>query len=538
MGTFPLDSSKKSILLLIGAWVALGLFGHGPWKPDEAYSFGLVYHILQTGDWVVPTLAGEPFMEKPPLFFITAALFAKLFGWAMPLHDAARIATGFYVGLTLLFSSLTAKKLFGEKAAIPTALLLTACLGYVQHAHLLITDNALVAGIAVGLLGFSYCLEKPKIGGILLGTGAGIAFMSKGLLGPGLLGLTAVALLAFPAWRQRNYLAGWAWALLAVAPWLLIWPWLLWQRSPALFEEWLWVQNLGRFSGAHEIGGTPDHWHYLKALPWFALPAWPLAAWTLFHEKSLLKSKPELQLPLTTFVVMFVVLSASALARQLYALPMLLPLCLLAAGSLDALPVWLRRPLDAAALWGAALLGLAAWLLWIAYLAGWPAGIAARVSARFWGHVPSLHVLLLVLAVALSAGWIHVIRKNDLALRWAAGVTLLWGLAMTLWLPPIDYGKTYRDVIAAMRRSLPPGGNCIAARDLTEPQRAAFHYYAGIVNRPASAACPLLLVHTSSAKPPAVEASWTLLWNGARPGDDDREHFWLFSSSAPPPRRP
>jgi TonB family protein len=37
-------------------------------------------HILQTGDWVVPTLAGEPFMEKPPAFFVTAAAFASLFG--------------------------------------------------------------------------------------------------------------------------------------------------------------------------------------------------------------------------------------------------------------------------------------------------------------------------------------------------------------------------------------------------------------------------------------------------------------------------
>ena len=55
---------------------AAGLLGRDPWKPDEAYSFGLVYHILQSGDWVIPTLAQEPFMEKPPLFYLTAALFA------------------------------------------------------------------------------------------------------------------------------------------------------------------------------------------------------------------------------------------------------------------------------------------------------------------------------------------------------------------------------------------------------------------------------------------------------------------------------
>ena len=94
------------VLALFAAWLLPGLFGHDPWKPDEAYTFGLVYHILESGDWLVPTLGGEPFVEKPPVFFWTAALFAKLFGWAMPLHDAAHLATAFYVCLTLLFTAL------------------------------------------------------------------------------------------------------------------------------------------------------------------------------------------------------------------------------------------------------------------------------------------------------------------------------------------------------------------------------------------------------------------------------------------------
>ena len=62
-----------ALAALFAAWIAAGLFGHDPWKPDEAYTFGLVYHILQSNDWLVPTLAGQPFVEKPPLFFWTAA---------------------------------------------------------------------------------------------------------------------------------------------------------------------------------------------------------------------------------------------------------------------------------------------------------------------------------------------------------------------------------------------------------------------------------------------------------------------------------
>jgi hypothetical protein len=50
--------------------------------------------MLQSGDWLVPTLAGEPFMDKPPLFYWTAALFAKLFSPLLPLHDGARHLRG------------------------------------------------------------------------------------------------------------------------------------------------------------------------------------------------------------------------------------------------------------------------------------------------------------------------------------------------------------------------------------------------------------------------------------------------------------
>src|SRR5256885_10688050 len=106
MGAFIADSSRKWTLALLAAWVALGLIGHDPWKPDEAYSFGLVWHILDTGDWVVPALAGEPFMEKPPLFYLSAAAFAKLFSPLLAYHDGARLAAGFYMALTLLFTAL------------------------------------------------------------------------------------------------------------------------------------------------------------------------------------------------------------------------------------------------------------------------------------------------------------------------------------------------------------------------------------------------------------------------------------------------
>jgi 4-amino-4-deoxy-L-arabinose transferase-like glycosyltransferase len=488
---------------LLAAWMALGLFGHDPWKPDEAYSFGLVYRILEHGDWVVPSLAGLPFVEKPPLFYWTAALFCRLFGWALPPHDAARLASAFYVGLALWFTYLMARR----NLAAP--LLLAGCLGYLQHAHQLITDNALVAGVAVGLYGI------VRGSGLWLGTGAGVAFLAKGLLGPGVLGLTALGVLAFRAWRASW--RTWPWALIAFAPWAIIWPWLLHQRSPALFHEWFWVNNFGRFTGEAGLGGVLDHAHYAKALVWFGFPAWPLAAWALWRDRL---RAPLAQLALVAFLVIFIVLSAASSARTLYALPLLIPLALLGAIGLETLPVWMAKPLNALAVEGAALLGLVLWAGWLAFLAGWRPPLLESLSPGYAAHAQPI---ALGAALALTAGWFYALRSG-LPGRWLAGLTLVWGLAMTLWLGWLDHAKSYRGVIADMQRARPPA-KCVTAPNLSEPQRAVFDYFAGI--HAGDEHCPLLLLQSSSERAPVPGDGWRPLWHGTRPGDS-KEFFWLY----------
>lgn len=504
---------------VMAAWVLLGLIGHEPWKPDEAYTFGLVWHILETGQWLVPTLGGEPFVEKPPLFFWTGAAFAKLFAWALPPHDAARLASGFYAALTLWFTWLAG----GRRLAAPV--LLAGSLGYLQHAHQLVTDNALLAGIAIGVCGLA------RGNGLLLGVGAGVAFLSKGLLGPGMLALSALALFALPTRRTRSYAGQLGWAALAFAPWALIWPLLLYLRSRALFDEWFWVNNFGRFSGSAGLGGVLDHALYLKALPWFALPTLPLAAWTLWRAaRSGEWRSPDVQLPLAVFLVMLAILSAASSARTIYGLPLLVPLALLGALAIDSLPGRLRAVFEHAGFWLGALALVACWGAWLALLVGWPASLAARLAANSPAYVAHVAAVPFLFAVAVTCGWLFVVLvASREALRmpivWTAGVTAAWGLAMTLWLPFLDDAKSYRSVATAIQGNVPEDA-CIAGRNLTEPQRAMFHYYNGVV---AGRECPMLLIHTSGFEAPQPGRGWTLVWRGTRPGDD-KEFFWLFAA--------
>ncbi len=522
------------VLLLAAAWIVPGLFGHEPWKPDEAYSFGLVYHILQTGDLLVPTLAGEPFVEKPPLFYLTAALFAKLFSPWLPLHDGAHVAAGFYTALTLIFTGLAARELYGRGTVAALALL--ACLGLAPWAHLLITDTALLAGLALGYHGLALARRRPVAGGLLLGTGAGAAFLAKGLIGPGLLGLLALLLPLFaPAWRVRPYRWTLFSAAVATLPWFVVWPAALYLYSPPLFHAWFWDNNFGRFLGTSGLGPKQEMFFYLRILPWFAWPAWLPALWVLWTSRRLL-GQPATALPLAAFVLTFLVLFLAADARQVYALPLLLPLALLAVPGLEQLPR--RAESGLYAFGGLAAVGVAVlvWLSWSALEFGVPAALRSYLEADKYGGGENVHFTVVLLAgmytLAAAAALYALRHTQERALAsWAVVTTLVMGLTMTLLLGWLDERKGYHRVFTALRQAVPESYRCVASDGLGEPQRAMIHYYTGISThrRAVSPAtnCDLLLRQEWVDLPEYDPHEWRVLWKGRRPGDANEE-FRLY----------
>ncbi|MBI3570249.1 MAG: glycosyltransferase family 39 protein [Gammaproteobacteria bacterium] len=522
------------LILLAAAWILPGLIGHEPWKPDEAYSFGIVYHILQTGDWIVPTLAGEPFMEKPPFFYLTAAGFAWLLSPWLPLHDGAHLAAGFYMALTLFFVYRTAHVLYGRGTTAVLALL--ACLGLAPLGHLLITDLALLTGFSIGLYGFALALTRKGWGGALVGTGAGIAFLSKGLIGPGLIGLVALALpLVSHAWRTRAYAQALAIATAASLPWLLIWPTALYVHSPLLFDIWLWDNNFGRFLGSSGLGPRQDAFFYLRTLPWFAWPAWALALWGGWSLRADWRTSGVV-LPSIFFAVVVLVITTATDARQVYALPLLLPLALLTTPALDRLARWATNGLYALAILAA--IGVAAliWLSWSAFEFGIPATLLARLGPMAIGDETHAHPLVVLLALgytgaAATALYVLRHRHERSVASWAVVTTLAMGLTMTLLLGWLDERKGYHRVFTSLKQSVPASYRCVASYGLGEPQRAMIHYYVGIKTHrlavSSTANCDLLLRQEFDVEAPQNPREWKLLWEGRRPHTND-ERFRLY----------
>lgn len=527
---------------LVVCWIVFGLIGHDPWKPDEAYTWGLVNHILKTGHMVVPTLAGEPFMEKPPLYFITAAGTARLFSAWLPLYDGGRLASGLYVGLAILLTALATRHLFGRPRGAVAALFLAGSLGLVLDAHEMITDTSLFAGMAMAFFGLSLARGRPAWAGFLIGTGAGAGFLSKGLIAPGLVGLVALALpLLFPLWRSRQYLAALSWAALFALPWLVVWPVALYRQSPPLFREWFWVNNWGRFLGFVHLGPENSRWFYPKTLLWYAFPAWPFALAALWRRRSGFLADPGLQLGSVMAAVTLLVLMVSHDSRELYAMPLLIPLAVLAAADFPAAPRALAKGLQFLSLVLFPAAALALWCGWIAFVLHWPQGVYAAIADRLPG-APVIAPGPLALAILASAIVLFALfRRPDSdspmapLKSWMAGLTLVWILLTTVWLAPINTVKSYRSMMISLSQHLPAGHGCLSSENLGEPQRALLDYYGGIKTQRADVTgridCHWLLVSQSGAPiaPWSRGARWREAWSGHRPGDDT-EHYALFET--------
>jgi len=537
-------SAAATALLLCAAWILPGLIGHEPWKPDEAEAIGIAHNLLAgNGDWVVPRIAGETALDAPPLAYLVSATFSRLFSWALPFHDAARLASGVFMALAFWFTALTARELLGREYGPITAIALLGCVGLLVRAHQPIPDVPLLAGFALGLYGLALAPRRPFAGGFAFGTGLGVGFLARGLIAPVVLLAVAVSLGAFcRAWRRPRFLSTLAIATIAAAPWLLIWPVALHRRSPILLQEWLAQDPVGAIFFAR-VAKHVHAWHeYLELLPWYAWPVLPLAVWTLWHGRRGALAQPAVQLPLATFLVMLAILGVSTSASDVSALPLLLPLTLLAVASLDSLRRGAISALDWFGIMTFGLIAVLLWLGWIALLTGWPSGIARQLEAFQPGFDARFRWIPFLIAAGCSLLWAALVARTMPTTRralvnWAGGMTLMWILASTLWLSYVDAGKSYRSVMSELARAVPKGSRCMSSAGLGESQRAMLEYYEGIVTfreeLPQSKPdCDVLLTQGTISQEQPVGSGWKKIWEGARPGDN-KERFRLYRRITP-----
>jgi 4-amino-4-deoxy-L-arabinose transferase-like glycosyltransferase len=478
------------------------------------------------------SIAGEPALEKAPLFLWTAAAFAKVLGKVIPLHDAARLAAGLYVGLTLGFLSLAAHALMGERAVRMAVLLLLGCLGLLIRSHEMTTDLAGLAGISIAIYGLAVAIKRPVPGGAIAGVGIGIAFLGDGPLPLVMLGGAMLVLpLASPLWRTRSHAITVVVALACAAPLLALWPLMLQWRAPAALALWM--------SNATALGWGGDGLgllYFVKILPWYAWPAWPLAAWTLWRARRTLPDRPDLQLPLLVFVAFLLAISVFGDAREVNAMPLLLPLAILGVAELETLPRGAASALDWFGMTTFFLFAALLWIGWGAAITGSPAFAAAWLQKEVPGFTYKFSFVAFVLAALLTLVWLVVEARSLRSTRravvnWTAGITMVWMLVMTLGVPLVDQARSYRELSARMIKAIPGDFRCIARHGVGDAQRALLDSFINLRSvrddLPMASRCRVLLVQASPIHTPAIDPAWTEIWRGSRPGDRN-ELFILY----------
>lgn len=578
-------SPAMSWALLICAALAFllpGIFGHGPWKQDETYSFGIIHTMLKTGEFLVPTNAGEPFMEKPPLYYWTAAIFAKLLSPFVPYSDGARVASVFYMVVSLVFITKITKLIWRAESVFNVRTLVTLALfvstvGMVRHAHDMFTDVALVSGSIIAFYGLLKITmnERDKTQtlcpAVWFGIGVGITLLTKGMLLPII--YTGVAMLApvlLKECRSRSYAKMVGIAVLVSMPFFIIWPALLANHSIPLFMKWFWDNNVGRFLGfsVEELGAENTRWLVVEAPFQVLLPTTPLVIYAFFTKAGRNFREPYIALALLFSAICLTLLGMSATGRYLYYLPLSLPFALLAMNGIDQLS------LRAAAIWdwfSRIALGGLALVMWAVYIVSmmpveyhhWLSPLEKWLPLSF---VTPFTVLPFAFAAALTLAWLYVLpRLKQLgkwrgAFSWFASMTFMWGVTYTVLLPWIDYSKSYEYTFKDLAQKIAPYWNnqsCMASIHLGESEAPMLAYYVDIVHTPMyteqAAACDWLIVQDylpfspmfiqgKTAEGVAVDNAerhaaywnvtnngvgdantrWTLFWTGGRDGDDSQ----------------
>jgi 4-amino-4-deoxy-L-arabinose transferase-like glycosyltransferase len=528
-----LPPSGWVLAVLLVVYIFTGLIGHDPWKHDDAISIGIVYDIVTNGHWLTPQLAGQAYPDAP-FYYWTAAVTAHLFSWLLPLHDAARLASGLFTLLALEFILLAAREMHGRENAAAAPLILAGSIGFLFHAHEAQPMLAALTAHAAAYWALALLPRRPRYASMVFGAALALGFLANGLLPV----LTLLPATVFSLWPSENRKTSAIHLILALVLALMVMAlWLI----PVQFSE---PQYLATFL-SNEIGPLmkpvgllSNIARYLNMLLWYAWPALPLAAWALWSKRRQLASMP-LVLPVFSFLSTLLVLGLFAEARSSAALLLLPPLVLVAVPGVTSLRRGAANAFDWFGMMTFSLFTVLVWIVWNAMVFGWPARLARQAVRLEPGFVGHFNVIACLFAAALTLIWFWLIITSPRSpmrgiMHWMAGLTLFWVLIAVLWMPWIDYGKSYRPLSAALAKALPANSSCIANANLPDSILASLDYFDGIrtvaLSDDASKRCNWLLVQGQASDPAAIStAGWRKSWEGKRPSDRrESDKFHLY----------
>ena len=517
------------LLTLCLAYILPGFVGRTPWKADDMEALGFMMHLAQalgpeSISWLKPTLLQQSDDNAALFPYWLGAWAIQIAPKALPPDFVAHLPFMGLLALTLSATWYGAYALARSPAAQPVAfafggearptdyaraiadgglLALLACLGLARLSHEATPALAQLSFSALLFYALSNLTQKRLTALIC----AGVAILGLALSGApaiamilGVGGALVVALDAHKPSALRVRRVDVAWVLLiclacaAITSALGLWRWRV------AYSHLLELKSMTRL------------------MLWFTWPAWPLAIWTLWRWRYQLKNifaNPHLSLPIWFASVAIGTTWLTGLNDR----ALLLALPAMATLAAFALPT-LRRSLSALVDWFTLLFFTAGasiiWVVWLSMHTGWPAQPAVNVSRLAPGFTPQFSSLAFIIALMATTAWARLVKwragRHQSAL-WksmalpAGGATLCWLLVMTLWLPLLDFARSYAPLVEKVR-SMMGDTQCVHFYGLTLSQGAAFEFHGHLKLIPAPNSqpqnstsletCPWLIVDTQS----------------------------------------
>jgi hypothetical protein len=216
-------------------------------EPDEGRYAEIPREMLVRGEWIVPYLQGQPYLDKPPLLYWLVIGSYRLLG----VHDwSARLVPALAVHAGILLTYLLGRRSLGERAAFWGALALSLAPGFITMGRLLILDGLLTLWVMLSLLAAFEAVRNDRLRWgwwLLAACACGLGILTKGPV--------AVVLLVGPLLLHR-WLAGaschlgWrAWLMFAAVVLAVSLPWYVavCVRLPEFAFYFLWKHNVQRF---------------------------------------------------------------------------------------------------------------------------------------------------------------------------------------------------------------------------------------------------------------------------------------------------
>lgn len=292
--------------------------------------------IVESGDWVNLTVAGEPYDQKPPLMFWIGAILFSLFG----ITDVVFHVAIFLFSIIGIFSTYKlGTLLYNREVGQLSAILWAGSIAYIFFHNDAHTDTVLSTMVVLAIWQYANFFEKRNRFSFFAGLFAtGLAMLAKGPVGMAVPAFAVGTHLIFNRRWKDIFHIRWLWAIPIIG--ITILPALVGlynQFGSRGIVFYFWTNNMGRITGSY-AGSNTDLFFYLHTALYMLAPFTVFAFIAIYRKiakvsKTVFKQDIKNELYTIGGIIPFILILSISKAKYPHYLLSIIPLIMILAAN-------------------------------------------------------------------------------------------------------------------------------------------------------------------------------------------------------------